>query len=417
MASDDEIEKWRQMCMGRELGEVYNMLNFINKFIKVEAAAGIILMIATVLALMVSNSFLGPYYRIFLETPIAVMVGTVGLTKPLILWVNDGLMAIFFLLVGMEIKRELFEGNLNTGQKAILPLLAALGGMIAPALIYSMINQGDSVAMRGWAIPTATDIAFALGILALLSSRVPVGAKVFLTAIAILDDLGAIVIIALFYTADLSWLALGLAFSCGIGLLMLNRFGVKRFFAYGLLGLVMWVCVLKSGVHATLTGVAVAAAYPLKDPHNARRSPLRELETALHPWVAFGILPLFAFANAGVKLSGVTVNHLLNVIPLGIACGLFFGKQIGVFTASWLAVKSGLAEMPAGVNWRVVYGIAILCGIGFTMSLFIGTLAFGESSEDYNVLLRLGVLTGSLIAAIAGSAFIVSSLPKGQSRT
>lgn len=392
------------------------MLSFINKFIKVEAASGVILVMAAILALVISNSFLGPYYRAFLEIPIAINVGAVGLAKPLLLWINDGLMAIFFLLVGMEIKRELIEGNLNSGQKAILPLLAALGGMIAPALIYSAINHGDPVAMRGWAIPTATDIAFALGILALLGSRIPAGAKVFLTAIAILDDLGAIVIIALFYTADLSWLALGLAVSCGIGLLMLNRFGVTRFFAYGLLGLVMWVCVLKSGVHATLTGVAVAAAYPIKDRRNARHSPLRALEGALHPWVAFGILPLFAFANAGVNLAGVTMSNLFNAIPLGIASGLFFGKQAGVFTASWLAVKTGVAQMPAGVNWRVVYGVSILCGIGFTMSLFIGTLAFGDSNEQYNVLLRLGVLTGSLIATIVGSVFILTFLPKDQSR-
>lgn len=378
------------------------MFTLIKKFIQLESAGGLLLLMMTILALGISNSPLSANYRDFLATSLTVSLGDMILSKPLIFWINDGLMAIFFLLVGLEIKRELLEGELNTRAKAILPAIAAIGGMLVPALIYTALNYNDHFALRGWAIPTATDIAFSLGLLALLGSRIPIAAKILLTAIAIIDDLGAIIIIALFYTDDLSWLALGMAGGCTLGLLLLNRCGVVRFAPYGLLGLVMWVFVLRSGIHATLVGVVLAAFYPIRDRKDPKTSPLKNVESAIHPWVAFGILPLFAFANAGVELSGVNLESLTNAIPLGIILGLFVGKQVGIFTASWAAIRLGLAKMPNHLNWPLFYGISILCGIGFTMSLFIGTLAFTEASMEHNVLLRLGVLMGSLCSGVVG---------------
>lgn len=329
-------------------------------------------------------------------------IGTFALSKPLILWVNDGLMAIFFFLVGLEIKRELMEGELNSLSKFALPGFAAVGGMVVPGLIYAFFNWEVPGYLHGWAIPTATDIAFALGILSLLGSRVPVSLKIFLTALAILDDLGAIVIISLFYTHDMSMLSLALAGLCVIILAILNITGVKQIGAYILVGFILWICVLKSGVHATLAGVILAMAIPLRDKDDPSNSPVRNLEHALHPWVAFLVLPIFAFFNAGVSFEGITLKTFTHSIPLGIAAGLFIGKQLGVFGAAWIAVKAKLAKLPEGASWSWIYGIAMVCGIGFTMSLFIGTLAFNETDKHYAVLVRLGVLLGSLLSGVLG---------------
>jgi Na+:H+ antiporter, NhaA family len=379
------------------------MISSIAKFIRFESSGGIVLVLAAAMALLISNSSWSTYYISFLDTPFVVGFGDNVLSKPVILWINDGLMVIFFLLVGLEIKRELIEGELNSWSKAILPVVAALGGMIVPALIYLFINWGDQTAIHGWAIPVATDIAFALGLLSLLGARIPLSLKVFLTAIAILDDLGAILIIAIFYTSHLSLISLAWAMCCIVLLFALNRMRIKSFMPYALIGIVLWVCVLKSGIHATLAGVVIAMAYPLRTSDEPNRSPLRELEHTLHPWVAFGVMPLFAFANAGVPFTGLSFKTLFETIPLGIACGLFFGKQIGIFFSSYFAIKTGLAQMPTQGRWSDIYGIALLCGIGFTMSLFIGTLAFSGISElKYQAYVRLGVLSGSLLSGIIG---------------
>lgn len=370
------------------------------EFLRLEAASGIILVIAAALAMAWANSPFGADYQALLDIPVAVQLGALSIAKPLLLWINDGLMAIFFLLVGLEIKREIIEGELASRDRALLPCIAALGGMIAPALIYGALNWGDPIQMRGWAIPTATDIAFALGVLALLGNRVPIALKVFLMALAIIDDLGAIVIIAIFYTHDLSLESLVLAGLALVVLLVLNSLKVMRVSAYVLVGIALWIFVLKSGVHATLAGVAIALAIPMRDGRQPERSPLIDTEHQLHGWVAYGILPLFAFANAGVSLAGVSRDSLFDSLPLGIALGLFFGKQIGVFGATWLAVTCGLSRMPQGTNWLQIYGVSLLAGIGFTMSLFIGTLAFGSSEQAAQV--RIGVIGGSLIAAVAG---------------
>ena len=369
-------------------------------FMRHDAASGIVLLAAAALALIMQNSALGWLYDALVGTPITLNLGALVLDKPLLHWINDGLMAIFFFLVGLEIKRELLIGELSTTKQALLPAIAALGGMMVPALIYTGINWGDPVALRGWAIPAATDIAFAVGVLALLGSRVPASLKVFLLALAIIDDLGAIIIIAVFYTADLSLVALGLA---GVGiaaLAILNRTGVVRIAPYILVGLFIWLCVLKSGVHATLSGVVTALAIPLTVPAGAKLSPLARLEEGLHPWVAFGVLPLFAFANAGVSLAGMTLAKLVSEIPLGIALGLFLGKPLGIFAFSLGAIGVGLAGKPEGATWAQIFGVAILGGIGFTMSLFIGMLAFVEPEHAAEI--RIGVLGGSLMSAIAG---------------
>lgn len=376
----------------------------LREFLRLEAASGIILVIAAALAMIMANSPLGHLYAALFDIPVTVQVGGLGIAKPLLLWINDGLMAVFFLLVGLEIKREIREGELSSRDQALLPCIAALGGMIVPAAIYAALNWGDDAALRGWAIPTATDIAFALGVLTLLGSRVPVSLKVFLTALAIIDDLGAVVIIALFYTANLSVESLALAGVALAVLFALNKMNVVRISAYVLVGVALWVFVLKSGVHATLAGVALAMAIPTRDPDDPERSPLRAVEHRLHVWVAYGILPLFAFANAGVSLAGVSLAALFESLPLGIALGLFFGKQIGVFGATWLAVKSGVGRMPEGTNWAQIYGAAILAGIGFTMSLFIGTLAFDGHEQAAQV--RIGVLGGSTVAALLGYFFL-----------
>ena len=370
----------------------------IREFLRLEAAGGIVLMIAALLALIASNSGLAPYYSLFLDLPVEIRLGVLHIGKPLLLWINDGLMAVFFLLVGLEIKRELKEGELSTLRQALLPAIAAVGGMIFPALIYAAANASDPEALRGWAIPSATDIAFAIGVLSLLGGRIPIGLKVFLLAVAIFDDLGAIVIIALFYTADLSTLSLILAAGVLAIMAALNLAGVTRIAPYALLGIILWVCVLKSGVHATLAGVAVAFAIPMRGPDDA--SPLKDLEHVLHPWVAFLVTPLFGFANAGVSFTGVSFASLFEGVALGIGAGLFIGKQIGVLLTVFLCVRLGLARLPEGTNWLSIYGVSLLAGIGFTMSLFIGTLAWDDSTHAAP--LRLGVLGGSLLSGIVG---------------
>jgi NhaA family Na+:H+ antiporter len=369
------------------------------RFFRHEAAGGFALLIAALAAFVLDNSPLSWLYDIFLHTPVAVRIGALAIDKPLLLWINDGLMAVFFFLVGLEIKREFLQGELATFAQAASPALAATAGMAVPALIYVAFNAGDPVAVRGWAIPAATDIAFAVGVLSLLGSRVPGSVKIFLLAVAILDDLGAIVVIALFYTENLSWISLGLAL-IGVALLwLLNARGITRPAPYVLTGLFIWVCVLKSGVHATLSGVVVAVAIPLAG-GPSQESLLEQLEENLHPWVAFGVLPLFAFANAGVSLHGVPAAKLLESVPVGIALGLFIGKPLGIFGATFLAAKSGLIQKPERSSWLQIFGVSVLGGIGFTMSLFIGTLAF--SDPDHAAQVRLGVLAGSLLSATAG---------------
>ena len=387
------------------------MITSIRRFIASESAGGVVLALAALVALVVANSPLGPLYREFvgLRGEVRIANDWLVLAKPLLLWVNDLWMAVFFFLVGLEIKREVLAGELASVKQAALPAVAALGGMVVPALIYVALNHADAVALRGWAIPSATDIAFALGILMLLGSRVPASLKVFLTAVAIIDDLGAIVVIALFYTAQLSP-AMLLAAGGGIVLLaLLNRARVMHIGPYVVIGLAIWVCVLKSGVHATLAGVVTAMAIPLRtDDGRARRgSPLETAEHALHPWVAFAVLPTFAFVNAGVNLRGVSIDTLLQGVPLGIALGLVLGKAVGVFGASWLLMRATGAGLPAGASTRQFFGVCVLCGIGFTMSLFIGGLAFAGQNVGYDTQVKLGVIGGSLIAGLLGVALLL----------
>ncbi|MEW5964929.1 MAG: Na+/H+ antiporter NhaA [Pseudomonadota bacterium] len=380
-------------------------------FIRHEAAAGSLLLLAALLALALQNSAGAWLYNSLLETRVMIAVGALKLDKPLLLWINDGLMAIFFFLVGLEIKRELLVGELSTARQAALPAIAAVGGMVVPALVYAAVNWGSPETLGGWAIPAATDIAFALGVLALLGPRVPVALKVFLLALAIIDDLGAIVIIAIFFTTDLSVTALSLAAVGLVALVALNRLGVTRIAAFVLVGLFIWACVLKSGVHATLAGVATALAVPLHGPEGDHEDgPVAVLEESLHPWVTYLILPAFAFANAGVSLAGVSLAKLLGPVPLGIAAGLFVGKPIGIFGSTWLAVRLGLAERPPATSWPELLGVAWLGGIGFTMSLFIGMLAFPDSTLATDI--RIGVLGGSLLSALAGYMVLSGALSR-----
>ncbi|MGN5144039.1 Na+/H+ antiporter NhaA [Aeromonas caviae] len=385
------------------------MSDVFKRFLKLESASGIILILAALLAIGLANSALAQHYQSFLNTEVQVRIAALDINKPLLLWINDGFMAIFFLLVGLEVKREMLEGALSSRVQATFPAIAAVGGMLAPALIYSFFNYGDEATRAGWAIPAATDIAFALGVMALLGKRVPTSLKVFLLALAIMDDLGVIIIIALFYTQQLSLTALAIGVVTTLALLWMNRRGEDRIGLYMLVGLVLWVAVLKSGVHATLAGVIVGFMIPLNGKRYA--SPLKHLEHVLHPWSAFLILPLFAFANAGVSLEGIYFSALLNPLPMGIILGLFVGKPLGIFTISWLAVKSGIAQLPQGVNFRQIFAVSILCGIGFTMSMFIASLAFEHGGLDYGSYSRLGILAGSTLAAVIGYIALRISLP------
>lgn len=380
-------------------------ISTIREFLKFEAAGGIVLVIAAALAIVLANSPLGGIYLSFLDIPVAIQFGALEIAKPLLLWINDGLMAVFFFLVGLEIKREFLEGELSSLAQVTLPAMAAVGGMAAPAAIYVLCNLGTPENLNGWAIPAATDIAFALGILALVGSRAPLALKVLLTAIAVIDDLGAIVIIALFYTDDLSVTALYVGAVAIAGLFIINRAGFTHVAGYILIGVVLWVCVLKSGVHATLAGVVTAFFVPLKTRDAAGHSLLKHLEHTLHPWVAFLILPLFAFANAGVSFEGMGLKSLLEPVTLGISLGLFVGKQIGVFGLLWATIHFGLAAMPPGTNWRQLYAVSLLCGVGFTMSLFIGSLAFEHADFEANI--RLGVIAGSLVSGVIGFLLLI----------
>ncbi len=386
----------------------------IGRFVHTESFGGLLLVIAAVLAMLVKNSPLTEIYIAFLNVEGEVRIGSLSVEKPLFLWVNDGLMAVFFFLIGIEIKRELLYGQLSDLRQVVLPTAGAIGGVAVPALIYLSLNHSDSHAAVGWAVPTATDIAFALGVLALLGTRVPPALKVFLMTLAILDDLIAIVVIALFYTSGLSVISLLLAAGFLVVLGVLNRMRVANVAAYVLVGIALWVCVLKSGVHATLAGVATAFFIPAKRDEAMGKAPTDALINALHPWVAFGILPLFAFVNAGVSIQGLSFSMLLEPIPLGIALGLLIGKPLGVMAFTALAVVSGIGQMPPNVRWPHFLGVGFLCGIGFTMSLFIAGLAFAEGGAGYARIDRLGLLVGSILCAIIGYIILQLTLERNR---
>lgn len=385
--------------------------SLIDKLIKEESTGGILLVIVAIIAIMLANSSFSHLYEGFLNVPVQVRIADLNLEKPLFLWINDGLMAIFFFLVGLEIKREVMIGHLSEPSQVVLPAIAAVAGIAVPALIYAWLNYGDEIAIRGWAIPSATDIAFALGVFSLFKTRVPVSLKLFLLSVAIFDDLGAIIIIALFYSSELSVASLAIA-ACGVVVLaLLNYLNVRRQAAYMLVGLVIWTAVLKSGVHATLAGFVIALFIPLSLRNEDGHPMLPHLEHTLHPWVAFLILPLFAFANAGVSLDGVTMDILTNSVTLGIALGLVVGKQLGIFAICAVVIKLGWAKMPQGATWLQFYAVSILCGIGFTMSLFIGTLAFEGLPPQYLIEVKLGVLIGSIVSALLATALLMLSKP------
>lgn len=378
------------------------MLTPIQNFLKQEAAGGILLFIFAILAIVLANTPLSTFYFDFLQTPGVVQIGSFSINKPLLMWVNDGLMAVFFMLVGMEVKRELLEGSLSSYQRAIFPAIAAIGGMVVPALIFILLNSTHPEYQQGWAIPMATDIAFALGVVALLGKRVPLPLKIFLLALAIIDDLGAIVVIALFFSHDLSpqaFLFAGFAVSV---LFIMNRLKITALSAYGIVGIILWASVLKSGVHATLAGVIIGFCIPLNGKKGER--PLDEFEHTLSPWSAFAILPLFAFCNAGVSLFGLGENAFTSTLSLGITLGLLVGKPLGIFAFSFIAVKLKIAKLSKGINFKQIFAVSVLCGIGFTMSMFLAGLAFGGESDGENVtaLARLGILLGSGVSAILG---------------
>lgn len=370
---------------------------------------------ALVLAIIAENSALKPIYDLLLETPVELRIGKLILAKPLLLWINDALMAVFFFLVGLELKREVLEGQLSSPSQIVLPTLAALAGIAVPALIFAAVNYQDPAAMRGWAIPTATDIAFALGILALLGSRVPSALKLFLLAVAIIDDIGAILIIAIFYSGDLETIMFAVAIVAIIALAFLNWRGVTSATPYILVGIILWIAVLKSGVHATLAGIVLAMFIPLKSKSSSEKPLLLRLEHDLHATVAFVILPIFAFANAGINLAGLDISDLLAPVPLGITLGLVVGKQLGIFSIIFVTVKLGFAKLPKNVGWAQIYGLSVLCGIGFTMSLFISSLAFEHVGTEYAMNERLGIIVGSLISAVMGYVILrVFSNPKSE---
>lgn len=385
---------------------------FISNFLKLESAGGLLLMLAAAVAIVLANTPLLAYYELLLSTPVEVRIGALHIAKPLLLWINDGLMAVFFFLVGLELKRELLEGELSDPRNIILPGIGAVGGMAVPAAIYLFFNIGDDVATKGWAIPAATDIAFALGVLALLGSRVPTTIKIFLTSLAIFDDIGAIIIIALFYTSNISLTALIVVAVCIPLLALLNKRNVLDKSPYLVIGVIMWVAMLKSGVHATLTGVILAMFIPLRCKHEPSVSPLKTLEHDLHSVVAFFVLPVFAFANAGISFVGVTAEQMLHGVPMGIAAGLFVGKQVGIFGCCALFIKLNWAKLPEGMNWLSLYGTAALCGIGFTMSLFVGSLAFEETGVNLLFDERLGIIAGSLASGIVGYLVLKASLKR-----
>jgi NhaA family Na+:H+ antiporter len=376
------------------------MRGMLKRFMATESSSGILLLIVTALALVAENSALREAYHHFLHLPLGISAGSFTLQKGLSHWINDGLMVIFFFLVGMEIKREILQGHLSTREQLLLPLIAAVGGMVVPAFIFFLFDHTSDYALKGWAIPSATDIAFAIGVLSLLGKRVPTSLKVFLTALAVIDDMGAVLIIALFYSEGISLPLLLGAAAVLVALYFLNKRGVRALIPYLLLGVVLWLFTLGSGIHATIAGVLLALTIPLRTPASAGTPPLLKLEHAIHPYVAFGIMPLFAFANAGLPLEGLSFARLLEPVPAGIAAGLFFGKQIGVYLSALCAIKLKLGKMPAGATWAQLYGVSILAGIGFTMSLFIGSLAYKE--ESYLIATRLGVLSGSLLSAVFG---------------
>ncbi len=392
------------LCMAKASKVV--PLPFIRQFIRVESAAGICLFFAAALAILVVNGGFETQYKALLATPLTVMVGEFGLSKSLLLWVNDGLMAIFFLLVGLEIKREILEGDLKTGNSMALPLVMAAGGMIAPAAIYAYFNFHDPAFLNGWAIPAATDIAFALGVLALFGSRVPIALKLLLTTVAIIDDLGAILVIAFFYTTDLNLPALATA-GAGFALLIaFNIKGVKRTSFYVAVGAIMWFAILKSGVHATLAGVLLAMTIPIKE-NDDGRSMLYDFEDSLHIWVAFLVLPIFGFANSGISFAGLTAEAFTHPVPLGIMLGLVLGKPLGIFGLAVLARIIGLVKLPPDLGWQHLFALSCLCGIGFTMSLFIGGLAF--DTPQMMTYVKLGVLSGSILSGIIGSVALTTT--------
>ncbi len=378
-------------------------MKVIEEFIKKESSAGILLIIVTLIALTLENSPLSVHYNEFLHIPVEIKFASLHIAKPLLLWINDGLMAIFFMLIGLEVKREILEGELSSVSQVTLPLIAAVGGMVIPALFYILFNYGDEFAMKGWAIPTATDIAFALGILSLLGNRVPASLKIFLMALAIIDDLGAIVIIALFYTTDLSILSIVVAAVSLSTLVLMNLFKVNKQSLYIVVGIILWVSVLKSGVHATLAGVALAFCIPMnsRDDDGNDFSMAKEIEHGLHSWVAFLILPLFAFVNAGINLSEISMDQMFGGVPMGIIAGLFIGKQVGVFGFSYVAIKMGIATLPTGSNMMQLYGLSVLTGIGFTMSLFVDSLAFTDASL-YQYADKLAIIVASVLSGIVG---------------
>ena len=382
------------------------MIQYISKpfkwFFKLEAASGLVLLFAAIIALLVSNSDFSTLYTEVLNSYFLLGFKNFGIKLSILHWINDVLMAVFFFLVSLEIKREFIQGELSNPKQALLPIIGAVGGMLVPALIYVSINYKDPVTLNGWAIPSATDIAFSLGVLSLLGKRVPVSLKVFLTALAIIDDLGAIIIIAFFYSGQVQFVYLLLMLVCMIVLLLFNKFNIRNFIPYLVVGLFLWEFTHQSGIHATISGVLLALTIPHKDNKKSHKhSLLIKLEHAISPYVAFGIMPIFAFANAGVSLEGLTFATLLNPVPLGIVCGLFFGKQFGVLIFSYISIKFKLAEMPNKSNWMMLYGVSILTGIGFTMSLFVGNLAFVESS-NYLPGVKIGVLVGSLLSTLLG---------------
>ena len=383
----------------------------IETFLKKESASGIILMFAAVFAMILANSPWASWYDLLLDVPVVVAVGKLEIAKPLLLWINDGLMALFFFLVGLELKREFIEGDLSQPGQVTLPAIGAVGGMVMPALIYVGFNYENANALNGWAIPTATDIAFALGILAIIGAKVPLQLKVFLTSLAIFDDLGAIIIIALFYTDQLSTLALVVSAVMLSILFVLNRKNVTSTSPYIFIGVVLWIAVLKSGVHATLAGVILALFIPIKG-KEGEPSPLKSLEHNLHSTVAFIVLPVFAFANAGINFSGVGIDQVVSPVPIGIILGLLLGKQLGVFGFCFIAIKLGFAKLPTNVNWTLLYGVALLCGVGFTMSLFIGSLAFEQSANSPLYQDRLGIVVGSLISGVLGYLVINRAVKK-----